>query len=97
MTVVVASTTIIGANGMTLNESTVSDNSANDGAGMYNNDANRLCVTLNDSTIDGNTASRNGGGILNAGTGDVIVNDSIVSDNTATDTGVAFTMALKAR
>ena len=71
---------IFNGGAVTLEDSTVSGNTASgDGGGIYNNVGT---VTLEDSTVSGNTASEEGGGINNNG-GTVTLEDSTVSGNTA--------------
>ena len=62
---------------LTLNNSTISDNTGMQGGGICNDYGT---LTLNNSTISDNAATY-GGGIYNAGT--LILNNSTVSDNTA--------------
>ena len=68
---------------LTLNESTVTDNSSQSGAGIYNDGT----LTLNGSTVSGNTGG-SGAGIYNGGT--LTVNSSIVSDNSASGAGAGI-------
>lgn len=69
---------------ITLNNSTVTGNSAtDDGGGITNFDT----ITLTNSTVSGNTANDNGGGIYNWKGGTVTLTDSIVSGNITTDYG----------
>jgi Bacterial Ig-like domain len=69
---------------LTLNNSTVSINTATNAGGGINN--NRGTVTLNNSTVSGNKAtSLGGGGIYNTGT--VTLNNSTVSGNEASEAG----------
>jgi hypothetical protein len=62
---------------LTLNNSTVTNNTAGNGGGIANSGGT---VTLNGSTVSHNTADGAGGGIYNTGT--MTVNNSTVSDNT---------------
>ncbi|MEM9162924.1 MAG: choice-of-anchor Q domain-containing protein, partial [Cyanobacteria bacterium P01_F01_bin.4] len=63
---------------VTLNNSTVEDNTAtNQGGGIWN--GNNLDVT--GSTLDDNTARLFGGGVYNAGTGDTSLSNTTVSQN----------------
>jgi hypothetical protein len=67
---------------LTLNNSTVSGNSAGlFGGGILNGGT----MTLNNSTVSGNTATDDGGGIWNSGT--LTLNNSTVSGNTSTNNG----------
>jgi uncharacterized repeat protein (TIGR01451 family) len=69
---------------LTLNNSTVSDNTApnGDGGGIYNSSL----LTLNNSTVSGNAAAF-GGGIFNRDHGILTLNNSTVSRNTANGPG----------
>lgn len=67
---------------LTLLNSTVSENTANAGGGIYS--ARRLSVT--DSVVSGNTAE-NGGGIGCVGPADFTLSNSTVSANTANNRG----------
>ena len=60
---------------MTLNNSTVSNNTAVFGAGIGNDGT----LTANNSTVTGNTACHRGGGIVNDGT--MTLSNSTVTDN----------------
>jgi len=62
---------------LTLLESTVSGNSAKEGAGVHNSGT----LTVDRSTLSGNTSSGKGGGLFNAGT--AIVRNSTVNSNAA--------------
>ena len=62
---------------LTLNNSTVSDNSSVHGGGIVNNGT----MTINNSTISGNTADGSGGGIRNNDT--MTINNSTISGNSA--------------
>lgn len=67
------------ADGVTLTGSTVTDNQAEYGAGVYND---RSDLTLNGSTIRGNTATESGGGIFRgAESGAITFTDSTVCGN----------------
>ena len=85
LTVTNGSPIILGAYGsgiynvgaLTINNSTVSGNTAVYGGGIVNNGT----LTVNNSTVSGNTTTGYGGGILNNGT--LTVNNSTVSGNTA--------------
>jgi hypothetical protein len=66
---------------LTLLESTVSGNSAKDGAGVYSSGS----LTVDRSTLSGNTASGKGGGLNNAGT--ATVRNSTVYGNSANGGG----------
>jgi Domain of unknown function (DUF4347) len=68
---------ILNTGTLTLNNSTVSGNTAVNGGGIYNGGT----LALNSSTVSGNTAFNGGGGISNFGT--LSLNNSIVSGNTA--------------
>ncbi|MBV5309383.1 choice-of-anchor Q domain-containing protein [Chromatium okenii] len=68
-----------GSISLTVNNSTISGNSAVNGSGIYNSSSS---MSINDSTISGNTSSENGGGIYNA-SGSVIINNSTISGNTS--------------
>ncbi|MBN3944978.1 MAG: hypothetical protein HWQ38_00165 [Nostoc sp. NMS7] len=69
---------------LTVNHSSITDNTASSGGGgIESNYSNPTITTVNYSTIAGNTASTGlGGGIYNTG-GSLIVNHSIISNNTA--------------
>ncbi|MDL2224410.1 T9SS type A sorting domain-containing protein, partial [Bacteroidales bacterium OttesenSCG-928-M06] len=64
----------------TLNNVTISKNTANLGGGMYNNASS---PTLNNVTINKNTAKSNGGGMYNNETSSPTLNNVIISENTA--------------
>jgi len=66
---------------LTLLESTVSGNTAKEGAGVHNSGT----VTIDRSTLSGNTASGKGGGLFNAGT--ATVRNSTVNGNAANGGG----------
>ena len=69
---------------VTVTQSTISGNSAQDnGGGIYNNDGT---VTVTQSTISGNSAQDSGGGIYNDD-GTVTVTQSTISGNSAQDNG----------
>src|SRR5438270_323575 len=65
---------------LTVDNTTVSGNSAAQGAGIWNNGNASLTVT--NSTISGNTATSNGGGVDNAG-GFVTIINTTFSGNSA--------------
>jgi len=67
---------------MTLNNTTVSGNTASSYGGGIGNDGT---LTLNNSSVSGNTANGAGGGIYNLGT--LTLNNSSVSGNTANGAG----------
>ena len=70
---------------LTLNDSTISGNTAQFGGGIDNNKGGTL--TLNNSTISGNTAAGSGGGIFNDVGSTLTLNNSTVSGNTETGSG----------
>jgi len=71
---------------LTLTNSTLSENSADqDGGGIYN--ANGGTATLTNLTVSGNTAGDDGGGIRNAAGGTLTLTNSTVSGNDAGDDG----------
>lgn len=76
----------IDSGSMTINFSTVSDNTSGDHAGgIYNASSN---LYINNSTISGNTAGDDGGGIRTSGDlENTTINDSTIADNTAGDEG----------
>ncbi|MDM8568468.1 Calx-beta domain-containing protein, partial [Thiotrichales bacterium HSG1] len=81
---------------LTLNNSTISGNSATTAGGAF---ANAGTLTLNNSTISGNSTS-DGGGVRNTGGGTVTLNNTTVSNNTVTNNGgginnVSGTLTLK--
>ena len=74
------------ANGTTLSDSVLSDNSATRrGGSIFNNDGT---LGISDSTLSGNTASEDGGGIYNFAS--VTITNSTLSGNRATDDGGAI-------
>jgi len=74
-----------GTGTLTLNDSTVSDNtSTNGGSGGIGSDGT---LTLNYSTISGNSATANGGGLVLGGP--ATINNSTISGNTAGGAGGA--------
>ena len=71
---------------LTLTNSTLSGNSADqDGGGIYN--ANGGTLTLTNSTVSGNNAGVDGGGIRNDPGGTLTLTNSTVTGNTAGDDG----------
>jgi uncharacterized repeat protein (TIGR01451 family) len=68
-----------GGGAMTLNSSTVSGNTADEGGGIMNEGSGTM--TLNSSSVSDN-AAREGGGIYN-GSGTVILNDSSIGNNSS--------------
>jgi hypothetical protein len=74
----------VGKSQMTVNNSTITVNSAvTHGGGIYNDSTST--ITLNNSAVTSNSAGVDGGGIDNAG-GTVILNGTTVSGNTPNDT-----------
>jgi hypothetical protein len=75
---------------LTLNNSTVRGNTADEGAGIYNEGI----LALNNSTVSGNAAQYRGGGIYNSGVvypaRILILNNSTVSRNAAQEGGGIF-------
>ena len=72
--------------------STISNNSANSGGGVYSNSFNSSSsyVTVSNSTISNNSATNFGGGVLShssSSNSSVTVNNSTISNNSATDNG----------
>ncbi|QDU07870.1 choice-of-anchor Q domain-containing protein [Gimesia aquarii] len=67
---------------LNLTNSFVSNNSAVDGAGIFNNDQSQ--VTIIDSEVTNNTASNDGGGIFNDLQATIDITRSTISGNTAT-------------
>ena len=63
---------------LTVNNSTISGNSANHGAGIYN----ARTATVTNSTLNNNTATNDGGGI-NSNSGTLTLTNSTISGNTA--------------
>ncbi len=76
---------IYNASSLTISQSTISGNTAeNDGGGIFNTAAGT--ATIQNSTISGNKADDAGGGIFNAGTGGVTnISYSTIASNTADD------------
>jgi len=72
-----------GSISLTVNNSTISGNSAVNGSGIYNSSSS---MSINDSTISGNTSSENGGGIYNA-SGSATISNSTISDNASLNGG----------
>ena len=72
-----------GGGTVTVNNSTVSGNSADYGGGIYNRGGT---VTVSNSTFSGNSADHHGGGIYNLD-GTVTVSNSTFAGNSATNTG----------
>lgn len=70
-----------GTGTLTLTQSTVRDNTAKDGGGIYSNGA----VNLINSTISGNTATDDGGGVYTRGAVNLI--NTTISGNSAVDDG----------
>ena len=74
--------TIPGSGPVGLIESTISDNKASIGGGIYNNSGT---VDITRSTVSGNTATRGGG--INSWGNNLTIENSTISGNTATDSG----------
>ncbi|WP_417382109.1 choice-of-anchor Q domain-containing protein [Gimesia sp.] len=70
---------------LTLTNSDVTNNSAVDGGGIFNND--QSVITIVDSEISGNTASSDGGGLFNDLQATVDILRSSISGNTSTEDG----------
>jgi CSLREA domain-containing protein len=78
---------------LTISDSTISGNTANDGAGIASGNAggsDMATVTITKSTISGNTAARKGGGVgagggFGATSGTMTIANSTISGNTAAD------------
>jgi hypothetical protein len=68
---------------LTINNSTITDNTSVFGAGIYNNGI----LTVNNSTISNNNARNGTGGIENYG-GTVVINNSTITGNTASEPGI---------
>jgi hypothetical protein len=78
---------ILNSGNLTIDNSTLADNSAQDGGGIYNAQGGTLAVS--NSTLTNNQADTgSGGGIYNDGAASV--NDSTLSDNGADDGGGIF-------
>ena len=87
---------ILNAGGLTVENSTISGNTANDGGGIYNSGALGIgsgFLSINNSTISGNTAN-NGGGIFNFSSqylaGWLTITNSTISGNSANRAGGLF-------
>ena len=74
---------IFNAGTLTVTDSTISGNSAEDAGGVYNTGT----LTVTNSTLSGNSASRFGGGILNFHAGTLTVANSTLGGNTASSGG----------
>ena len=73
---------------LTVNQSTISGNSAEDqgdGGGIFN--AGGGVLTVNNTTISGNSATTQGGGLFNASGGELTVNNTTIWGNSATTQG----------
>tara|TARA_R110002111_G_scaffold247140_1_gene309996 strand:+ start:270 stop:17531 length:17262 start_codon:yes stop_codon:yes gene_type:complete len=70
---------------LNLTKSTVSNNTATDGGGIFNND--QSLVTLIDSAVTGNNASGDGGGFFNDIQATINLTRSSISNNTAVENG----------
>ncbi len=70
---------------LNLTKSTVSNNTATDGGGIFNND--QSLVTLIDSAVTGNDASGDGGGFFNDIQATINLTRSTISGNTAVENG----------
>jgi hypothetical protein len=73
---------------LTLNNSTVTGNTAFQGGGVLN--SNSSTATLNNSTLSGNSAGYRGGGVFNSfyvSSSTLILNDSTITGNTAGTSG----------
>jgi hypothetical protein len=71
----------VASGAVTLDDSTVADNTAIEGGGVYNNST----ITITDSTVTDNVAQVDGGGIFDAG--NMTINGSNVSTNNAAEGG----------
>lgn len=77
---------------LTATNLTVTDSTATNGAGLYNNNT----ALINDGTFQRNTAAQSGGAVFNAVGGDLTLEISGVSNNDATNgAGVANTGSLE--
>ncbi len=82
-----------GASTLTINNSTISSNSASDDGGgiqQYADENAVATMTINNSTISGNSAEESGGGIYQyafVGTAVMTINNSSIEGNTAGDYG----------
>jgi hypothetical protein len=70
---------------LTINHSTISENSAgNDGGGIYNNNS----LTISDSTIANNNALDDGGALISeSSSATALIHNSTIADNMAGDSG----------
>jgi hypothetical protein len=71
---------------VTINDSTITGNTGNEGGGISVDGAS---VTITDSTITNNSAGFAGGGIANVNSSTLTITDSTISGNTATGTGAS--------
>jgi hypothetical protein len=72
-----------------VSNTTVSNNSANGGAGL-NFDSNSIVATINNSTIAGNTAANSGAGIYINSYSSLAINQSTISANSAAGTAPQY-------
>ncbi|MBN1977560.1 MAG: CSLREA domain-containing protein [Anaerolineae bacterium] len=70
----------------TLNDTTIKDNDAQDGGGLYSSN-NGTATTLDGCTLSGNTAESYGGGICNESGATVMLTNSTISGNGAYESG----------
>ncbi len=70
----------VGAGTVTLNDCTISGNTALYGGGMFNGNGQ---LTLNNSVISGNNATKTGGGVMIEMSSDSILNGTTFNNNTA--------------
>ncbi len=70
---------ILNSENLTLNNSRITDNSAEKGGGIYNSDASS--ITINNSEISDNFATVSGGGIYNSSDSSIVIDNSSISNN----------------
>jgi hypothetical protein len=72
---------------LTLMNSTISGNTADNGGGIFNNGGT---LTLSGSTVSGNTAFQDGGGIDNSSVGLIVTNSTIANNKAVRGGGIAI-------
>lgn len=73
-----------GSNNVTINRSTLNNNTANSGGALFLGSGS---VTLNNSTVSGNVAQTGGGGGLHANGGTLTLNNTTVTGNSTSNAG----------
>ncbi|MEM7053976.1 MAG: IPTL-CTERM sorting domain-containing protein [Pseudomonadota bacterium] len=75
---------------LTITDSTISNNTADVGGGIYFSSAAPAALTITNSTISGNTGGGSGGGITHNNSGYVVLTDTVISGNYSQGVGGAI-------